>query len=801
MTVPNGPSDTATFTTSNRTEISLSADTQLDGMVFGQGTSLFTITQSSFRTVTISGSGITNTSNSEIVHNFIVSSQSNLEFINTATVDHGITVTNNGVSDNSSTGGLTTFRDKASAGGGGFYCRGGEVENGLGGAIQFRDASNAGDASFVAAGGTALNAYGGTIAFTDMTTAGDARFTIDGGRSGGQTTWNVAFYGSSTAGSATFNNNTIWDDMAGGSILFWDTSTAGIATITNGGGYANGGHTVQPGESLTAFGSSSSAGNASLIANGAPPHGFPGVITFSGNATGGTSRVTVYSLGPSREGRLEIGGRVAPGVTVGSIEGNGHVFLGSKRLTVGSSSATTIFSGMIQDGGINEGSGDIGGSLEKIGNGTLTLFGANSYTGGTVVSAGKLLANNSSGSGTGTGAVTVNNSGTVLGGTGTISGPVTVNAGAVLLAGEPAAASGSLRVANNVTLKSGAIIQLVLGASGAHSSLTGTGGTWTFASNQGFAFINRGAEPGFYDNVITGLPGYPGGTASWTITTPGFAGTFAYDGAGNIDLTISAAPSPPPTTFGNISTRLRVEAGENVLIGGFIVTGTQAKRIIVRAIGPSLPVVGALTDPVLELRNSSGGLIVFNNNWRDDPAQESEIIATTIPPLNNLESAIVTTLPANGSAYTAIVRGVDNGTGIAVVEAYDLDQTVDSKLANISTRGLVQTGYDVLAAGLIVLGHNPIRVIVRAIGPSLPLSQALTNPTLSLHNGNGAMIASNDNWRTGGQEEEIIATGIPPSDDKESAIVRNLTPGSYTAIVRGVNNATGIAVVEAYGLN
>ena len=626
-------------------------------MVFGQGTSLFTITQSSFRTVRISGAGITNTSNSEIVHNFIVSSQSNLEFINTATVDHGITVTNNGVSDNSSTGGLTAFRDNASAGGGSFYCRGGEVENGLGGAIQFRDASTAGDASFVAAGGTAFNAYGGTIAFTDMTTAGDARFTINGERSGGQATWNVAFYGSSTAGSATIDNNITLADMAGGSILFWDTSTAGIATITNGGGVPNGGH--------TAFGSSSSAGNASLIAYSAPPHGFPGVITFSGNATGGTSRVTVYSLGPSREGRLEIGGRVAPGVTVGSIEGNGNVFLGSKRLTVGSNSATTIFSGMIQDGGINEGSGDVGGSLEKIGNGTLTLLGANTYTGGTVVSAGKLLANNSSGSGTGTGAVTVNNSGTVLGGTGTISGPVTVNAGAVLLGGEPAAASGSLRVANNVTLNSGAIIQLVLGASGAHTSLTRTGGTWTFASNQGFAIINRGVEPGVYDNVITGLPGDPGGTASWTVTTPGLAGTFAYDGAGNIDLTISAAPPPPLTTFGNISTRLRVETGDNVLIGGFIVTGTQPKRIIVRAIGPSLPVAGALADPVLELRDSSGGLIVSNDNWRDDPAQESEIIATTIPPLNDLESAIVATLPANGSAYTAIVRGVDNGTGIA----------------------------------------------------------------------------------------------------------------------------------------
>jgi hypothetical protein len=257
-----------------------------------------------------------------------------------------------------------------------------------------------------------------------------------------------------------------------------------------------------------------------------------------------------------------------------------------------------------------------------------------------------------------------------------------------------------------------------------------------------------------------------------------------------------------PAVLGNISTRLRVETGDNGLIGGFIVTGTQPKRIIVRALGPSLPLAGALADPVLELRNASGGLIMSCNDWRDDPAQESEIIATGIPPGNDLESAIVATLPANGSAYTAIVRGANNGTGIGVVEAYDLDQAANSKLANISTRGLVQTGDDVLIGGLIVLGQNPLRVIVRALGPSLPLAGALDNPTLELRDGSGTLLVSNDNWRDDpGQESEIIATGIPPANDLESAIVRNLTPGNYTAIVRGVNNTTGIAVVEAYGLN
>jgi hypothetical protein len=243
-----------------------------------------------------------------------------------------------------------------------------------------------------------------------------------------------------------------------------------------------------------------------------------------------------------------------------------------------------------------------------------------------------------------------------------------------------------------------------------------------------------------------------------------------------------------------------VETGDNVLIGGFIIPGTQPKRVIVRAIGPSLSSFfpGTLANPLLELRDSSGGLIRTNDNWRSD--QEAEIIATTIAPSDDLESAIVATLPANDSAYTAIVRGVNDGTGIGVVEAYDLDQAVDSKLANISTRGLVQAGDNVLIGGMIVLGQNSLRVIVRAIGPSLTVVGALGDPTMELRDGNGALLAANDNWRSD-QEAEIIATTIPPSNDLESAIVRNLAPGNYTAIVRGVNSTTGVAVVEAYGLN
>lgn len=252
-------------------------------------------------------------------------------------------------------------------------------------------------------------------------------------------------------------------------------------------------------------------------------------------------------------------------------------------------------------------------------------------------------------------------------------------------------------------------------------------------------------------------------------------------------------------TLGNISTRLAVGTGDNALIGGFIVTGTQPKKVLLRAIGPSLPLAGTLADPTLDLYNSSGVLVASNDNWRS--SQEAAIKATTIPPTNDLESAIVVTLPAKNAGYTAIVRGANNGTGIALVEAYDLDRTVDSKLANISTRGLVQTGNDVLIAGTIILGPTPQKVLVRAIGPSLPVSGQLENPTLELRDGNGNLIRANDNWRSD-QAAAIIATTIPPTNDLESALIATLPANGagYTAIVRGANDSTGVALVEIYAL-
>jgi hypothetical protein len=259
-----------------------------------------------------------------------------------------------------------------------------------------------------------------------------------------------------------------------------------------------------------------------------------------------------------------------------------------------------------------------------------------------------------------------------------------------------------------------------------------------------------------------------------------------------------------PTGSVNISTRLSVGTGDNVLIGGFIITGNAPKRIIVRAISSSLKnvgVQGALDDPTLTLHDSNG-ILGFNDNWRD--SQENEVIATTIPPSDDRESAIVATV--SPGPYTAVVRGKNNLIGIALVEIYDLgtasiDTSSIAKLAQISTRGTVLTNDDVMIGGFIIEGQAT-QVLVRAIGPELTgfgVAGALQDTVLELRDGSGALLSMNDDWK-GNQEQEIKNTGIPPGDPRESAILATVSPGPYTAIVRGKGNTTGIALVEVYSL-
>jgi plastocyanin len=253
----------------------------------------------------------------------------------------------------------------------------------------------------------------------------------------------------------------------------------------------------------------------------------------------------------------------------------------------------------------------------------------------------------------------------------------------------------------------------------------------------------------------------------------------------------------------NISTRLPVQTGENVLIGGFIFSGIVPKKVVVRALGPSLQKAGvadAIADPVIEVRNGSGTLLASNDNWKD--AQAAEIQATGVAPENEAEAAVVTTL-APFNTYTAIVSGKNGGTGVGLVEVYDLEATADNRLVNISTRGLVQSGTNVMIGGFILGNFDHVaRVVVRALGPSLAnagIAGALSDPTLNLVNGNGDSVAFNNNWRDI-QQAEIQATTIAPSSDLEAAVVADLPPGSYTAVVAGNGAATGVALVELYHL-
>jgi hypothetical protein len=249
---------------------------------------------------------------------------------------------------------------------------------------------------------------------------------------------------------------------------------------------------------------------------------------------------------------------------------------------------------------------------------------------------------------------------------------------------------------------------------------------------------------------------------------------------------------------------MSVQTGNNVGIGGFIITGTGTKNVIVRGIGPSLTQLGipdALADPVLELHGPSGFTTVTNDNWQDDPIQATLIMAAGLAPTNTLESAIDATL--NPGAYTAIVSGKNNTSGVGLVEVYDLSQAVLAKLGNISTRALVGTGGDIVIAGFILGGNSGNdRIVVRGIGPSLTavgVTNALANPTLELRNGNGVLLMSDDDWQDDPtQAAELMAAGLAPTNPLESAMATTLAPGVYTALLSGVNNGTGVGLVEVY---
>jgi uncharacterized protein GlcG (DUF336 family) len=272
------------------------------------------------------------------------------------------------------------------------------------------------------------------------------------------------------------------------------------------------------------------------------------------------------------------------------------------------------------------------------------------------------------------------------------------------------------------------------------------------------------------------------------------------------DGTDGSVEVPPFTVaaekLANISTRVNAGTGDNQLIGGFIIQGTEPKKVIIRAIGPSLSQFGitsALADPTLELHDQTGAVVATNDNWAE--SQQAEIEATGIPPVNELESAIVRTLAPG--AYTAIAGGKDSAAGTAVVEVYDLSPSSDSTLANISTRGAVGGASDVMIGGFIIAGESgTTRVLVRSVAPSLAafgINNAMPDPMMELRDINGTLVASNDNWKDGPQTE-IEETTLAPSNDLESAIVTTLPSGAYTAVIHERNGESGVGLFEVYNL-
>jgi len=539
-TVPNGPPDTATFATSSRTSVSLSANTEVNSIVFNSGASPFTITVPvpNYLALTISGAGITN--NSGTTQNFVAAGDLStgyyglIQFLNNATAGSSTSFTINTAE--------MYFYNTSSAGSGTFTLNGdpsGEREYSL---IAFNNTSSAGSGTFTlninTLNGGPAGAYS-LIDFYDSSSAQNGTFTLNGDPSTDQYT-QMDFYGGSTAQNGSFTLN------APAAMYFYDTSSAGSGSFTINGTALSG----ATGAAVLIVGN---ADSATLIANAGSNGGDGGTIYFFSNSTGGTSRVEVFGMGTGDfiNGNLDISGHNAPGLTIGSIEGNGTVFLGRYNLTVGSNNLNTTFSGVMTDGGEFRGTG---GSLTKIGRGKLVLSHRNTYTGGTTVKRGKLIVNNIGHSGTGSGPVLVNAG--MLGGKGIIAGAVTVGTGsgqgATLSPGylHEAGSPGPLTIQSTLTFNADAICKVEVNSDTATADEVIANGV-TINTGAQFSFADLGSGtliPGTVFTVINNTAATPiAGTFSnlpdgGTFTSNGNTYQVSYEGGDGNDLILTVVP-------------------------------------------------------------------------------------------------------------------------------------------------------------------------------------------------------------------------------------------------------------------
>ena len=596
-------------------------------------------------------------------------------------------------------------------------------------------------------------ANSGQIIFNNASTAGSAHTSIVNGGSSPPEVSNgyTIFNDSSSAGGASIANASteifFYGDI--GRTIFNGASTADHASISNygaGGSHGAGGQTI--------FNETSTAANASIDNLGSGPASTAGsaLTIFNDASTAGHATIT-NQAGDFAGETIFTGSSTADSATLianGGVYGDGAIFFSGA--STGGTARVKVFDNGYLDISGHQGGITIG-SIEGTGN---IRLGANNLR-------------------VGTNGLNTSFSG-VISGTGSLT---KIGSGVLTLQSNHCIANTA-----GLNLVSGSIIKLdFAGPPDAVASLR----------------VNGVSQP----------PGVYGGPMS---SAPHILPEFGR-GLGTVE-------AGPISTLGNISTRAFVQTGDNVVIGGFIVQGAERKKVVIRAIGPELTqhgVPNALANPTLELHDHTGALIASNDNWETTIIggivtmnQVAAIRASGYAPSDLRESAMIVNLPPG--SYTAIVRGVANMTGVALVEVYDLSPAPNSILGNISTRSFVQTGDNVMIGGVIVQGTQSRRVILRAIGPELTqygVPDILADPTLELHDSTGALIASNDNWQhtiiggiiTADQVRDIQNSGHAPTDPRESAIIATLQPGNYTAIVRGVNNTTGVGLVEVYDLH